>query len=253
MITALMLFAAAGLGYAATNYYVWRDNPSPSDPYTNWAMAATNIQLAVDETLADDVVYVTNGVYDTGGMATPSYQLTNRVCVTKAITVRSMNGPGLTTIKGAAAPGGGMGTGAVRCVYLANVAASLIGFTLTGGYTMTNGDNNYDRSGGGIFLKVTAVVSNCVISGNTAGYTGGGAELFYGGTMNNCTVANNTNTSDSGGGVCGWFGGAINNCTVVNNTATTTGGGVLLRRGGTMNNCIVASNTAQGWGGAEFI
>lgn len=252
MITAFMLFMTAGLGYAVTtNYYVWRGNPSPAEPYTNWAGAADNIQAAVDRTLANDTVYVTNGIYDTGGKITPSYELTNRVYINKAITVRSMNGPGLTTIKGSEAPGGGMGTGAVRCVYIDNVAASLIGFTVTGGYTMTNGNYNYDRSGGGVFFYYNGVVSNCVISGNRAQQVGGGAYLFHGGTLNNCTIVSNTATLAGGGGVIADVG-AINNCTLVGNRTEGldgNGGGAALSGGATMNNCMVASNTAATWGG----
>ena len=74
---------------------------------------------------------------------------------------------------------------AVRCVYLTN-GASLSGFTLTSGLV------DRGRHGGGVFCEsLTAVVANCVLSGNEAldAGMGGGA---YGGTLNNCIVYFNT-------------------------------------------------------------
>jgi len=71
----------------------------------------------------------------------------NRVALTKAITVESVNGPEHTFIVG----DGPLGQSAVRCAYLAD-GAVLVGFTLTGGYTHITGDRYFDRSGGGVFL-----------------------------------------------------------------------------------------------------
>ena len=48
-----------------------------------------------------DTVLVTNGVYSAGATVTPGYVLTNRVCITNAITVQSVNGPTNTFIVGA--------------------------------------------------------------------------------------------------------------------------------------------------------
>ncbi|MEO6183690.1 MAG: hypothetical protein ABIP71_11445, partial [Verrucomicrobiota bacterium] len=69
-------------------------------PFTNWTDAATNIQDAIDASSAGEVVWVTNGVYATGGKVMAG-DLTNRIAITKAITVRSVNGPAATIIQGA--------------------------------------------------------------------------------------------------------------------------------------------------------
>jgi hypothetical protein len=122
----LVWFASTAL---AGVHYVDINSTNATPPYTNWATAATNIQDAVDAAVAGDEIVVTNGVY------TP-------VQVNKPLTVRSVNGPQVTTIGGGAS---------VRCAYLTN-SASLSGFTLTNGAAW--------QSGGGVFCES----SNAVVS-----------------------------------------------------------------------------------------
>lgn len=88
---------------------------SHTPPFTSWATAATDIQSAVDVSVANDAVLVTNGTYQTGGRERPGWVLTNRVVIDKAITVRSVNGPAVTIIKGAQDPLTTNGDAAVRC------------------------------------------------------------------------------------------------------------------------------------------
>lgn len=175
--------------------YVDVNSASPAPPYLSWATAATNIQQAVDAAVAGDQILVTNGVYQTGSRIVATTGGANRVAVTKALTVQSINGPQFTIIQGYQLPpaqGGPNGDGAIRCVYLTN-GASLSGFTLTNGATAIN------QNGGGLWCEsANASVSNCVISGNSASAGGGGA-LF--GTLNNCTLMGNS--AYYGGGLLG--------------------------------------------------
>jgi len=146
----------------ATVYYVNAANPSPAPPFTSWATAATNIQDAVNLTTTSDTVLVTNGVYACGGLAMAG-NLTNRVALTNAITVQSVNGPWVTTILGAGATNG---AAAVRCAWLTN-GATLNGFTLTAGATETSGVGSILGSGGGAWCAASsALVENCVIVSN---------------------------------------------------------------------------------------
>src|SRR5262249_39679506 len=142
-------------------------------PYASWSTAATNIQDAVDIAVAGDDILVTNGVYQAGARAV--YQtMSNRVAVTKAVTVRSVNGPGVTVIKGYQVPETTNGVSAVRCVYVTD-GAVLAGFTLTNGATQANGTSNAaQEAGGGVWCEFSAVVSNCVLTGNSAQFGGGG-------------------------------------------------------------------------------
>jgi hypothetical protein len=158
------------------------------------------------------------------------------VAVNKPVIVQSVNGPTVTLIQG---------DHMMRCVYLTNGAA-LTGFTLTNGVT--------DGGGGVRCESTTAIVSNCVLIGNSAG-TGGGA---LGGTLYNCTLTGNSATWGGGAFSCkmnnciltansvGDVGGgtidcALNNCTLSGNRAANGVGGAL---GGTLNNCIVFYNVA---------
>ena len=177
----LVLATAFSTASAATRY-VDLNCPTPTPPYTNWSTAATNIQDALDAVDGADLILVTNGIYTSGGRL--ALGMTNRLVVTRSGTkVQSVNGPEQTVIQGWQVPGTTNGPGAIRCVYLSgNVVLS--GFTLTNGATLASHD------GGGVWADSSlAVVTNCVITGNSASYGGG----VYGGcTLNNCLLIGNS-------------------------------------------------------------
>jgi PKD repeat protein len=235
LCTAVLTRSALGV-----THYVNLSNPAPSSPYTSWATASANIQNAIDVSSAGDLILVTNGLYQTGGRVI--YGTSNRVAVTKAVAVQSVNGPATTVIQGWQVPGTIFGNAAVRCVYLTN-NASLSGFTLSNGATWNTGDSVQQQSGGAVWCASTsAVVSNCVLVANAANFYGGGA---YSGTIKNCMVASNLSSS-LGGGISG---STLINCALVGNSAGSAGGGAY---GGYLSNCTVTVNSAGSYGGGFY-
>jgi hypothetical protein len=189
---------------------------NPVTPYSTWATAATNIQDAINAASAGDIVLVTNGLYATGGKVMAG-DLTNRVALDKPVTVLSVNGYTTTVIQGAWDPISTNGLGAVRCAWLTNNAV-LIGFTLRNGATRAS-SGNYDgplESGGGAWCFSNGIVSNCVLTNNSAIYGGG---IFGGGGIGFGTLKNSLvigNVATFGGGAEATL---LINCTVVENGA----------------------------------
>jgi hypothetical protein len=192
----------------ANTLYVDLNSANPTPPYSDWTTAATNIQDAIDASGDGDQIWVTNGVYQTGGKAMAG-NLTNRVALNKAVTVQSVNGPFVTTIAGIGATNGLI---AVRCAWLTNNAA-LVGFTLMGGAARNTGDLVLQESGGGIWCASSnAFVSGCLIVSNTAYARGGGA---YQGTLKNCFISRNSVQQSPFGAAV--YSAILNNCTAISN------------------------------------
>jgi hypothetical protein len=223
----------------AATHYVDAASTNAAPPFTNWANASANIQDAVDAAAPGDEIVVTNGVYQTGARAV--YGMSNRVAVTKAVTVRSVNGPAYTSIVGH----GPIGENAIRCGYLTN-GAVFAGFTLTNGATQFIGDSEMDsitNSGGGVWCESqSALITNCVLAGNTASSEGGGA---YSGTLHNCIVTRNYAWYAGGGAAQS----TLHNCTLPNNSASIFGGAAI---GSALVHCTLTGNGAEIGGGGAY-
>jgi hypothetical protein len=230
---------------------------NPVAPFSSWETAATNIQDAVDTAGIGYHIVVTNGTYATGNRLTTD-GVQNRVAITNAITLRSVNGSAVTSIDGGQA---------VRCVSLASGAA-LIGFTLTKGKGGNGGGvacastnervldcqlvSNSGILGGGVY---GGSLSNCTLSGNVLGSgndtRGGGA---YGSILNYCTLTYNRNGYNVSVFGSGAFGCTLNFCTINNNVANSEwsdGAGIC---SSTANNCTISGNsgTYVSGGGAAY-
>lgn len=248
-------FAVRGDGTAT--HYVWTNSPSPEAPYLSWETAAHTIQSAATVCVNGDVILVTNGTYNTGGVYGGGN--TNRVCITNAVRVSSVNGPEHTFIAGST--NGGVGSRSIRCVYLSAQA-------FLGGFTLTNGAAS---SGGGVYAQdSSAVISNCVMSGNRA-TTGGGV---YQCTVYDSVISGNY-AGSGGGGACY---STLHRCQVVGNQAGSyeivdgqccclmgydplpycacywpaVGGGGGGAYQCTLHSCLLAENAAPAGGGASF-
>lgn len=253
------LLLLLGLRVRAATHYVNAGNPTPVPPYTDWATAATNIQDAVGLAGVNDVVVVTNGIYQYGGASASG---SNRVYAVVAVKIQSVNGPDVTIIKGYQVPGTTNGSSAMRCVYLGEFS-TLSGFTLTGGATQAGGN------GGGVYAVANCVVSNCVIAGNAASGNGGGC-FGASSLLMNCVISGNWSGASGGGAnncllnYCivtnnfamnggGMASGVANNCLFTGNGSTnsvggTSGGAAYLA---TLNNCTVVGNFSHGLGAAD--
>ncbi len=225
--------------------YVSLGSTNPIAPYSDWSIAATNIQDAIDTANAGDSVVVSNGVYGTGGRVVYA-ALVTRVVVDKAVTVQSVNGPGATIITGSHYGS----TEGIRCVYLAG-GATLIGFTLKGGGTFGSGDLTNEQSGAAVWCESnTAVLSNCVLTACFATGNGGGA---YRGTLLNCVVTNNVAYGFGGG----TYGADLNDCVIIKNRMISFPGHGYAGNGGgsafgVLSNCLIQSNSALGGGGGAY-
>ena len=246
-----MKFSCALLGVAffcifkapAATLYVSLASTNPVPPYVAWSTAATNIQDAVNASTNGDLILVTNGTYQSGGAAVvlppppvggPAIIESNRLVVTRAVMVQSVNGPGATAILGSQVPGTTFGSNAVRCAWLTN-GATLSGFTLTGGATRSGG------SGGGVFCLSNAAVFNCIVFNNAADSYGGGAS---GGALSGCTLI--INSATYGGGTA--FG-TLSNCSIAGNVAALFGGGAYSN---VLADCSLSDNEAKSGGGTAF-
>lgn len=243
---------AFALNAPAAIRYVDVNNPNPTPPYTDWNSAAASIQDAIDVAGTGDLIWVTNGVYATGGRATYG-DLTNRVALTKRITVRSVNGAASTVIKGAWDPATTNGPLAVRCAWITN-GATLDGFTLKDGATrLRTGGSPEARleSGGGVYgVSTNAAILNSILTNNAASYQGGGA---YNVNITGCRVIGNCVVvgaywagSGQGGGAAGCN---VQNCDIEYNSAGTSGGGLSACDA---RSCSVLGNTSQERGGGAY-
>lgn len=240
-------------------------------PYTNWATAARTIQAGVDAVGVGGTVWVNDGVYAGGGRVL--HGLSNRVAITRAMTIQSVNGPSNTWIVGAADPVTTNGPAATRCAYITN-GVVLSGFTLAGGHTLDTGDADLAQSGGGVFSDWDGgMVSNCVITGNSAASSGGGAYFWYCGDLVDCTLVSNSaafsgggvvldsgnvercvfmgNKAKNGGGISAGWSGPLRNCVLAGNVALDSGGGASLFMS-TLENCTVIDNSAVNEGGGVY-
>ncbi|MBQ6008590.1 MAG: hypothetical protein IJL17_08620 [Kiritimatiellae bacterium] len=217
------------------------------------ATAFKTIQAAVDKASAGDVVTVLPGVYDEGGkpFTVSSVVSSNRVYITKNLTLRSRDGAVATHIVGAkdltvaldASPWG-MGPAAVRCIAVANnvTDVKIEGFTIRDGATAFGGDSAPVRGGGvlnvlaqpGVEKAGYIVVRDCVIRDNTG--TRGGA--IYGVTAVNCTfTGNRASTYGAAAREC-----RLDGCVLYRNTTLGSSAVGVMAYGYTAVNCTFAYN-----------
>ncbi|MBU4366250.1 MAG: hypothetical protein KKF10_03880, partial [Verrucomicrobia bacterium] len=215
-----------------------------------WASAATQIQWAMDQAIADDTVLVSNGTYN----------LTNQIEITNNLTVKSLNGTNFTFVNG------NYPDYSNRCVFM--TLGTLDGFTISNGY-LAAVNSNYPGYGAGVLIGGAGLgmrglaagsrtVKNCYIHHNViSNGHGGGLQIVYstGVIVSNCTIVSNicgfgiTTENLQGGGIS--VGGFYVGSTVVMidsyiyGNIGNYGGGFYFSGGGLITNCIIAGNHAN--------
>ena len=215
-------------------HYVALESNLSTSPYTSWATAATNIQQAVDVAIPGEIVWVADGIYDSGSRVCSESATPSRLLIKNGIRVFSTNTtPSATRIIG----DGPNGASAVRCAYL-GTDSILSGVTLTNGHTVSSGTYP-DRFGGGCFAEEQAVLTNCLLTGNAGGVGGG----IVGGKLVDCTLSKNQANSSAGGA----YYALLYRCLIIGNSETGWGGGGVMAS--TCHQCEIKNNTSSGNGG----
>ncbi len=129
-----------------------------------------------------------------------------------------------------------------------SAVGNLTGLTITGGASA-----NY---GGGLYVAGTAVLTSCVVSGNTA-RDGGGifAEVHSSVTLTDTTLS--SNSASFGGGLFDRSSGTASTVVMTNSTVSGNsakyGGGMFTEGTVTLTDCTVSGNTASKSGGGAFL
>jgi hypothetical protein len=118
-------------------------------------------------------------------------------------------------------------------------------------------DNSAGSSGGGIRFSSDngriAVVESSVITGNQAN-RGAGVHIYHSGILENCLIASNTSATNAGGVYVDWGsrGAFITNSTIVDNSAPSFGGLDYVINGATVRNSIIFNNDNGNWNGGSY-
>ncbi len=243
-ICSLLLCALVNLQsqpVGAATYYVDAQRTDDTGSGTAWSSAKKTLQAAMPLVRNGDTVMVNDGVYDRGGAAVIGADRTNRVVISSVITLRSLNGPERTTIRGS---GTNVTEAAgIRCVYLTD-GAILDGFTISDGYAL--GGSSDDGNGAGVYASgENALITNCIVLSNVAHGRGGG---IYGGTVRNCQLRGNRVEYFNGDGG-GASGITMYDCTIADNWSNGNGGGV---DNSTLYRCELTGNWSDDSGGGAY-
>lgn len=198
------------------------------------------IQNAINVAINDDVIQVADGTY-----------VENLDFRGKSITVKSDNGPLFTFIDG--------GLNGPVVSFQAAFSSSNTPRAMLEGFTLTNGLAEY---GGGIYSNnIHSTINNCRIIQNSSTIDGGGiykeSESCGGITVSNSIISGNS-AGGSGGGVCSAANeGLITGFNIINSNITGNialegnGGGLYFGKNanGNLINCTISGNHAQISGG----
>ena len=211
----------------ATNWYVNADAQVGSDANDGWTPETPKLTLvgAMANVVSGDVVHAASGVYDTGDALSAYHYTANndacpsirsRVVVPRGVTLAGESRETTFVMGRSGDMANGLGTNALRCVYL-EAGASIREFTISGGRTAPKESADYQDDnymGGGVrgVSYRTTCVENCIVT-NCISFRGG-AGLYT--TLKNCLIVGNSSTGNgSAGRSC-----VFENCLITRNTGS---------------------------------
>lgn len=225
----LMASNEAGMAFSGTNaftspgrvFYVATNGNNLSDGLT-WATAVSNVEVGIERAASVmGVVMLGNGNFNT----TSSW-----IMVTNGMTLTSLNGPTNTSLDA-------QSVALRRLLYVNHPLARVTGLTLKRGAFNAYSGNN----GPGAVYLGAGLISNCILTANSA-YNRGGAIWMNGGVMANCLLHNNLAIQSGGdGGALYLSSGEVVNCIFSNNWAYAYGSGVYMT-GGRLRDCQIVKN-----------
>lgn len=200
---------------------------------TSWGEAFATVSNALAHASDTQVIVVSNGVYE----------LTAQLDINNAVTLRSVNGAAVTTLRRD-------GTATHRVIQMAHAGAVVEGFTIANGQAPGN-----PSSGGGIHMT-GGTVRDCIITNNLASarQTRGGGVWMSGGTLEDCVIVDNQALGGDGHGygaaVMASGGALIQRCRIYGNhvrgTYSSARGAVYLGSGNNiLRNCLIYGNEAH--------
>lgn len=191
-----------------------------SESSTAWAgrTTYTNLQEAIDAAQAGDIIWVEQGIYypsttfgANSDIRCRSFVLKNNVSLyggfvgtENSIDDRVSNYYEMaytTLLSGDFANTPNVATdNSYHVVYGKNTSTvTMDGFTISGGCADRTSYLS-DQDGAGVYMGDNWVLSNCILSNNTAMRNGGGAWVSATGALHNCLIENNSVTAVSSGG-----------------------------------------------------
>jgi hypothetical protein len=239
----------------------------------SWAHAFTNLQSALSAAMSNDQVWVAEGDYRPGSMATETFTVWGGVAVIGGFAA-GMSALGErdekahpVVLSGDIDANGILDTNnAYHVVTVAGAGVWLDGLTITMGHASTSVTPH--GFGGGLYVpgNFTLTVSGCRFVQNAAYQRGGAAYFSYsslaaeGVVFTNCVFVSNQvtkATANYGGGAIFLNGQrplALVDCRLAENTSAYYGGAVYVAGGAgvTLSRCALALNVATNAGGAIY-
>jgi len=203
---------------------------SDSNPGVSPDLPLRNITTAIERSALSGVIHIAPGTYTENLVFRKSVTLKGNPGAASATIIRNVSGAQART----------------TVIVYPVTTVTMTDLTIRGGFAQNTGLG----SGGGLFNEGTVTLQRCVVSGNTAAYSGGGIVNYVNGTMTLIDTSVFNNIADQAAGIENDGFMMMSGCTVYNNDARSGAGGGIGNTGYlVVENCTVTGNQAAQGGG----